>query len=92
MKTLKISLLALLMTVGIGGAVVQKIQAAPKPDDVTYNWSRVGGSTVPNEQSPFNGKTIAQAQSNYGCAGTGSPCAEGVDPTEQNVNAVIKLN
>jgi hypothetical protein len=77
MKKLKISLLALLFTVGIGGAVVQKIHAAPKPQGQVYSWtSNLGGG-------PFTG-TIAQAQSNYGCSKTTTLCATGTAPGVPN--------
>jgi len=73
MKTLKISLMALVFTVGIGGAVVQKIQAAPKPQEQVYTWNRnVAGMGT----SPFSG-TITSAQDHYGCTSDNTLCATG---------------
>jgi hypothetical protein len=69
MKKLKISLLALVFTVGIGGAVVQKIHAAPKPLDQVYSWT--------SSQGPFSG-TEAQARDHYSCPlGNNVQCAKG---------------
>jgi hypothetical protein len=68
MKKLKISLLALVFTVGIGGAVVQKIEAAPKPLDQVYSWTSSQGS--------FTG-TRADAIAHYGCENGSTLCADG---------------
>jgi len=69
MKSLKLSLMALVLIGGISGALVNRIQAAPKPLDPTYNW--LGGGVEDN------GRTVAQAQMDYGCTGTSSLCATG---------------
>jgi hypothetical protein len=54
----------------IGGAVVQKIQAAPKPLDQVYSWNN----------GQFTG-TEAQARSHYSCpVGTNITCATGTAP------------
>jgi hypothetical protein len=76
MKTLKISMLALLFTVGIGGAVVQKIQAAPKNDVQEYSW------TSPN-QGTFSG-TRDEAIDHYGCETGTKLCATGTAPGVPN--------
>lgn len=86
MKTLKISMLALLFTVGIGGAVIQNIQAAPKVDDPTYNWSGSG----PSGSGSLTGKTVAQAQAFYGCSSNVSLCATGIDPNQELPNVTIR--
>ena len=69
MKTLKIGLMALVFAVGIGGAVAEKIHAAPKPADPIYNWTKAGSSS-------FTG-TVSQAESNYGCNNLAVGCAHG---------------
>jgi hypothetical protein len=75
MKTLKVSLLALVFSVGIGGAVVQKIQAAPRVDDPVYSWNN----------GQFSG-TVSQARSHYSCpAGTNLTCATGTAPGQDPV-------
>jgi hypothetical protein len=78
MKNLfKVSLLALVFTVGIGGAVLQKTQAAPKKFDQLYNWTHydTDGITVLGTE---NNKTVTQAESDFGCSSSGNRCAEGV--------------
>jgi hypothetical protein len=67
MKKLKISMLALVFAVGFGGAVVQKIQAAPKANAQEYSWNN----------GEFTG-TEADARSHYSCpSGTRVTCATG---------------
>ncbi len=76
MKTLKISLVAILLAAGLGGAVAEKIQAAPKATDQVYTWTAAG---KPN----FTG-TLSQAEANYNCNNTASPtCATGTAPGVQ---------
>jgi hypothetical protein len=76
MKTLKLSLVALVLALGLGGAVAEKIQAAPKALDQVYSWTASG---KPN----FSG-TIAQAEANYGCNNAAVPvCATGTAPGVQ---------
>jgi hypothetical protein len=77
MKKLKISMLAMLFTVGIGGAVIQKIEAAPKRALATYQWQKYLSDGVTRDPSHDETATISQAQSDYGCAGTGNQCAVG---------------
>jgi hypothetical protein len=76
MKTLKISLLAVLFTVGIGGAVVQKIQAAPKQTDATYEWLKFNHDGT-RDPSLDEDATIAQAEMDYSCSSTVTKCATG---------------
>ncbi|WP_431199646.1 hypothetical protein ACQ86K_01265 [Mucilaginibacter sp. P19] len=67
MKKLKVGLLALLLTAGIGGAVVQKIQAAPKAGAQEYSWNN----------GEFTG-TEAEARTHYSCpTGSNVTCATG---------------
>ena len=67
MKKLKISMLALVFTVGIGGAFTQNIKAAPKVLDQVYSWNN----------GEFTG-TETQARANYSCpSGTHITCATG---------------
>jgi hypothetical protein len=67
MKTLKVSLVALVVAVGLGGAVAEKIQAAPKALDQVYSWNN----------GEFTG-TETQARANYSCpSGTHITCATG---------------
>ncbi|MDP9079029.1 MAG: hypothetical protein M3O71_16495 [Bacteroidota bacterium] len=84
MKKLKISMLALLFTVGIGGATVQKIHAAPKKfDDPTYKWS----DNVTSD--------VADAEDRFGCSGAGATCSTGTLVSGQQgdpVTATIKHN
>lgn len=76
MKTVKVSLLALVFTVGIGGAVVQKIQAAPKPVDTFYNWT--SSSIAPNHPSSnLSNSTRSTAINYYGCDTGADLCASG---------------
>ena len=91
MKKLKLGLLALLFTVGVGGAMVQKIHAAPKAQDDVYDW--VSTSLAPeNPSSTLNGATISQAEDHFGCAGSGQKCADGTDPNGVLEPATINLN
>jgi len=69
MKKLKFGLLALVFTVGIGGAAMQKIHAAPKPLDQVYSWTSAS-------QGSFTG-TRDEAIAHYGCENGTSPCADG---------------
>jgi hypothetical protein len=69
MKKLKISMLALVFTVGIGTAIVQKIDAAPKRSDPTYNWT--------SSQGPQSNLTVQQAKDHYGCQFENTGCARG---------------
>lgn len=76
MKKLKISMLAVLFTIGIGGAVVQKIHASPKQADPTFNWQKTDASGNVISGGQYDpGVTQAQAQSDFGCSGTITPCA-----------------
>jgi hypothetical protein len=76
MKKLKISMLAVLFTVGIGGAVVQKIQAAPKLVDTFYDWTST--SIAPNHPSSnLSNQTSAQATTYFGCSSGSRVCATG---------------
>lgn len=85
MKKLKISMLAVLFTVSIGTAVVQKIHAAPKADDSTYNWDGNG----PSHSGTDLNRTISQAKSDYGCTGTSVACAEGTPTSGVGDNVQI---
>jgi hypothetical protein len=91
MKTLKVSLLALVFTVGIGGAIVQKISAAPKQFDSTYNWTSTSAAPD-NPSSTLSGATISAAETHFGCAGNGPLCATGVNTVVGQPGATIKLN
>lgn len=66
MKKLKMGMLALLFTVGIGGALVQKIQAAPKFDDPIYHWSDNNGNS-----------NVSDAIQRTGCDGDQAVCSTG---------------
>ena len=77
MKKLKVSMLALVFTVGIGGAFVQKIHAAPKQADATYHWLKYAANGVTRVPSQDENATLAQAQSDYGCSGAANRCATG---------------
>lgn len=89
MKKLKISLLALVFTVGIGTAVVQKIHATPKLDDPTYDWNGSG----PLHSGELDNKTVSQAQAFYGCSGAAAVCATGdLDQGSGDPTATIRKN
>jgi hypothetical protein len=75
-NSLKVSLLAVLFTVGIGGAVVEKIHAAPKRAAATYQWLKFNHNGTRNP-SLDEDATIADAQSDYGCSGAVTVCATG---------------
>ena len=76
MKKLKISMLALVFAVSVGGAVAEKVQAAPKVTDQIYSWTAPG-------RAPFTG-TATQASSNYGCSSGTNVCATGTAPGVPN--------
>ena len=78
MKTLKVSLVALVLAVGLGGAAAEKIQAAPKAGDQIYSWTGAG-------RAPFTG-TLSQAEANYDCHNTSSIlCVTGTAPGVPNL-------
>lgn len=90
-KSLKVSLLALVFTVGIGGAVVQKISAAPKQFDSTFNWT--SSSAAPeNPSTTLSNATISEAQAHFGCNGVAAVCATGVNNAPGQPGATIRLN
>jgi hypothetical protein len=95
MKILKVSLLALILTAGIGGAVVQKIQAAPKRADATYQWLKFNHDGT-RDPSMDEDATIAQAKLDYSCPGTATVCATGTkDPgsgTGPNTSTIHFVN
>jgi hypothetical protein len=72
MKKLKIGLLVLVFAFSFGGAIAEKIQAAPKAGSQVYSWTAVGFP-------PFTG-TEAQAKANYGCLLGSLICATGTAP------------
>ncbi|MGF7079730.1 hypothetical protein [Mucilaginibacter sp. UYCu711] len=84
-NSIKVSLLALLFTVGIGGAIVQKIQAAPKAADQLYNWVHYDTDGVTVIPGTENGKSVSQAQADFSCSGSGNRCAEGTATGKPNV-------
>ncbi len=68
-------MLALVFAVGIGGAFVQKIQAAPKALDTVYSWN----------SGEFSG-TVLEARDHYECPqGINVTCARGTAPNQQPV-------
>ncbi len=74
MKKLKFSMLAVLFTVGIGTAVVQKIHAAPKPQDPSYNWTTY--DTSGHVTGTLSNETVSEARNSTGCEGiTSTKCA-----------------
>ena len=64
MKTLKVSLVALVLALGFGGAVAEKIQAAPKRADQLYNWTHYDQSG--NPIGTLNNASVATAESTFG--------------------------
>lgn len=90
MKTLKVSLVALVLAVGLGGAVAEKIQAAPKAKDQLYNWVHYDTDGVTVIPGMENGKSVAQAKADFGCSGTGNRCGVGTASGQQPVT--IKYN
>lgn len=73
MKKFKTGLVALALILGVSGAFVSKIHAAPKVDDPTYDWNGSG----PLHSGDLDDKTVAQAQTFYGCSGAAAVCATG---------------
>jgi hypothetical protein len=71
MKKIKSGLLVMAVVLGVSGAFVSKIHAAPKPLDQVYSWSGSSG--------PFTG-TVTQAQTHYGCSSNNILCATGTAP------------
>lgn len=92
MKNFKTSLLAIALIAGIGSAFAAKIAQTPKSNETTYDWTRTSGSPIPGEVSPFNGKTMEEAELNYGCDGDGLQCARGVNPENPADIVVIKFD
>jgi len=83
MKTLKVSLVALVIAVGLGGAVAEKIQAAPKRADQLYNWTHYdrSGTVI----GTLSNSSVATAESSFGCNSTGPKCGLGVATGKPNV-------
>lgn len=77
MKTLKVSLTALLLTLAVGGAALQHVNAAPKAADQLYNWTHYDTDGVTVIPGTENGKSVAQAQADFGCSGSGNRCGQG---------------
>jgi len=75
MKTLKVSLVALVLALGLGGAVAEKIQAAPRKADQLYNWTHYdrSGNVIGTE----NNVSEAQAETDFGCSSNSVKCAVG---------------
>ena len=69
MKTVKRSLMAIALTIGIAGSFAFHAKAHPVLNDPLYNWSE-------NGKNPFQG-TVAQAEEYYGCHGGTLYCANG---------------
>lgn len=91
MKKFKTGLLGLALLAGITGAIAAKVQATPKADEDRYNWT--SNSNAPSHpNATLNNATISEAQANFGCAGAGATCANGVDPNEVLDAVTIKLN
>lgn len=84
MKNFKNGLLALALVAGISGAFVSKIHAAPKVQDQLYNWTHydTDGITVLGTE---NGKSITEAQTDFGCSGNATRCAVGTAPDQDDV-------
>jgi hypothetical protein len=66
MKNLKTGLMALVLTLGVAGAVATKVHAAPKFDDPIYNWS-----------DDDSNSTVSVAEDRTGCIGDQAVCATG---------------
>ena len=94
MKKLKISLLAVVFTVGIGTAIVQKIHAAPKLVDATYHWQKYLANGVTRDMPNDRDDTILGAEDVYGCEGTGNRCAVGtkIDSGDGPTTQELKFN
>jgi hypothetical protein len=75
MKTVKVSLVALVLAIGLGGAVAEKIHAAPSRLDQLYNWTHYdrSGNVIGTE----NNKSESQAESDFQCSSNGPKCAVG---------------
>jgi len=74
MKKFKTGLVALALVLGVSGAFVSKIHAAPKEVDPTYDWN-VG------QPDQLINATVSTATSNYGCNSGTITCASGtLDP------------
>ena len=82
MKTLKVSLVALVLAIGLGGAVAEKIQAAPKKMDQLYNWTHYDRSG--NVIGTLNNASVATAESDFGCSSNGPKCGVGVATGKPN--------
>jgi len=76
MKTLKVSLVALVLALGLGGAVAEKIQAAPRRADQLYNWTQYdrSGTVI----GTLNNASVATAESTFECNSDGPKCGVGV--------------
>jgi len=92
MKNLKRGFLAVALIAGISGAFVTKAAHAAKPAAATYNWTST--SIAPsNPSSTYNGHTVAEAETHFGCVTGTQDCADGLKVSGSGPNAVqIKFN
>jgi hypothetical protein len=81
MKSLKTGLLALALTIGIAGAFATSTKTAKNFDNPNWQTEDASGNIVSTDDGGVYdpNRTLAQAQADYGCAGTGSFCAVTVD-------------
>ena len=82
MKTLKVSLVALVLAIGLGGAVAEKVHASPKSADQLYNWTHYDRSG--NVIGTLNNASVATAESTFGCSSNGPKCGVGVATGKPN--------
>ena len=78
MKKFKTGLLAFALVLGVSGAFVSKIHAAPKVKTETYDWQHFDRNGNPLGDSE-SGKTVLEAQGDYGCSGDQAICAVGTN-------------
>jgi hypothetical protein len=84
MKKFKTGLLTLAVVLGVTGAFVSKIHAAPKVLDTLYDWQHFDRDGTPLSDG-LNGVSISTAQGDYGCTGTSPKCAVGTDEDQNTV-------
>jgi hypothetical protein len=79
MKKVRISLMAMALFLGVAGAFAGKAGSTNSNKKfVIYMWDRCDASGNIISGSPFQG-TLSQAQSFYGCSGSGTRCAKAVN-------------
>jgi hypothetical protein len=86
MKKVKISLMVLAITLGIAGAFSNKAFSTNNNKKfIVYQWQQCDASgNVIIGGAYYNNLTLSQAQTSFGCSGSGAYCAVTVDGQNGN--------